>query len=132
MNLKNPINIPIEASVKYTLSEYYRVVADHAPVALQESGKKGSMWFMRNIVPLIACVFAILRRKLRPRYRFSISNEGIKRQSDTGELIKTWPEISRVRVYSESFLIEIKEGAMVLPYRTLTTEQHKQLRAAFA
>jgi hypothetical protein len=131
MELKRRFAEPIEAAVEYSLADYYRAVADHAPQALKESGKSGPVWFMRNIVPLIACVVAVSTKKLKPQYHFTISNEGIVRRSDAGELVKPWSDVNRIRVYSQSYLVEVKEGAMVLPYRAFTAKQQSQLREAF-
>ena len=81
MNMAEPFE-SIEFPVKYSLTDYYAIIADHVPNAVRENSKKSSAvsaWLVCKIVPTLSCAVAMLNGKLRPTYMFTISAEAIKR-----------------------------------------------------
>ena len=116
----------IEFQIKYSLRDYYLVIADHTPHAVREISKKSSAftaWLICKVVPTISCLAALLSRKLKPTYSFLISNDGVRRRSGSQELFVSWDEIVRIRKYTTTFFIELKKGgAMPLPYRFLSED----------
>ncbi len=125
----------IEFQVKYSLADYYAIIADHVPIAVQENPKKSSAfsaWLVCRIVPTISCAVAILNGKLRRTYTFTISAKAIKRTADKKELLVTWEEVKKVRQYRSSFFIELKKGgALPLPYRALSDDHRSKLDRLF-
>ena len=125
----------IEFPIKYSLSDYYAIIADHVPNAVRENPKKSSAfskWLVCKAVPTISCTIAILNGKLRPTYEFEISPEAIRRTAGTRELLVTWEEVKRVRKYSSTFFIELKKGgALPLPYRSLSKDHRAKLDKLF-
>lgn len=126
---------PIEVTVKYSLSDYYKIISNHVPYAVQENPKKSSpigAWLIRKVVPTISCIVAIANGKLKPSYHFTVSPEGVRRSGGKREMLVPWSDIVKVRNYGTNFFIELKRGgALPLPYRFLTHEQRDVLNRAF-
>jgi hypothetical protein len=125
----------IEVSVKYSLDDYYKIIADHVPNAVRENSRKSSAlgaWITCKVVPTISCLVAVLNGKLKPTYHFTVSSEGVRRSGGARELFVTWSEIKKVRNYGTNFFMELeKGGALPLPYRFLSKEQRDILDNAF-
>ena len=54
---------------------------------------------------------------------FLIDDGGITRTSNDGAHAITWLQVKSVIKYGSSFLIELEDGAMPIPYRVLSADQ---------
>ena len=71
----------IEFAIKYSLGDYYKIISDHVPNAVEENPKTSSAitgWMICKVVPTISCMVAIANGKLKPTYHFIISSDGTK------------------------------------------------------
>lgn len=171
---------PIEFETKYSLPEYFDIIAERASRAFAAKRAKpgattqrygwflgavvlmvGGIWALQNglpgtatltivmafaaglnwavtteyghafVVPLIVCALAICLRKLKPTYRFRIDDSGIRRSVGSEDFSASWSDVVRVENYAHAFMIELKQGAMPILYRSVPGDQRKRLEQAF-
>ena len=132
---------PFTVSVSYRLPEYLSVVWEYAPVALAEhaqakqpgSKPKPFKVLLGRLVGTALSVPMFFYKVSRVGIcQFDFTDAGVTRKSKLGELQTSWSEVKHVRALKRAFLIIKERGAMPVPYRCLSREQHNELGEFFS
>jgi len=130
-----PPVVPLRFHVSYRLREYFRLVSSHVIAELArrkiEQGKKISA-FDVFILRSCLCLFVppiFLYKVLRVgSCDFKFDETGIVRRSKGGDLVVPWAQIVANHKYPAGYLFAEADGAMPVPLRALTDEQHAVLK----
>ena len=118
----------VQFDVAYQFAEYRLFVFDHLH---QLKGKRVGV-FGRFLVTVVAAPMFFLKKMKMPLSSFTVDADGISRRTSGGELRLSWGEVTAVHRYSPGYLIEMKRGAVPIPYRCLNESQRSSLEAFVA
>ena len=134
-----PIHHPdVEFVVSYRLPEYLSFVREHGPViAARVYAARGKPFSGLSSLHLVlvqafaAIGFYVKKWRLKS-CTFTVSVEGVRRQSALGTKFVPWNEFAEVHEYSQGFMVCLHAGAMPLPYRCLSAAKKVELCKHFA
>lgn len=117
--------------VKYQLKEYLEVVRNHAQSLRTKAGKDS---FFRNLVD--EAIFATFGTAMFffkswrvGECAFTLSSEGVTRNSRDGVVTIPWSCVQALRKYDSSYLVDMGDGAMPIPFRVLSVEQQRAIES---
>jgi hypothetical protein len=122
--------------VSYRLGEYLKIVSSHVVAELArrktEQGKKISLLdvlILRSFLCLFVPPIFLFKVLKVGSCDFHFDDVGIVRSSKQGELVVPWREVVAVHQYPAGYLFAQVDGAMPVPLRVLTDEQHALLKS---
>lgn len=125
--------------VSYQLGEYLRIVTAHVLAELArrkiEQGKKISrldVVILRTCLLLFVPPIFLFKVLKVGTCDFHFDDTGIVRRSNGGELVVPWAEIVAIHTYPAGYLFAQIDGAMPVPFRVLSDEQHVLLKGYIA
>ncbi|MFC0167332.1 YcxB family protein [Pseudoduganella danionis] len=135
MQVVQPALASLRFHVSYRLGEYLGIVTSHVIAELTrrkiEQGKKISLL---DILVLRSCLLLVIP----PIFMFKVlkvgacdfhfDDAGITRRSKGGELVVPWAEVIAIHTYPVGYLFAQSDGAMPVPFRVLSDEQHALLK----
>lgn len=133
------VEIPIASlnfHVSYRLGEYLKMVSAHVIAELArrkiEQGKKISqldVLVLRSCLCLFVPPIFLFKVLKVGSCDFHFDDVGIVRRSKQGELVVPWSEVVAIHQYPTGYLFAQVDGAMPVPLRVLTEEQHALLKS---
>ncbi len=131
-----PSQLLIRVSVSYKLGEYITILREC--VQLHEANEPARTWWlarlwnsqtMQNVgLALIAPPLFLVKKALAGTCTFEFTTSGLTRISRYKRLFKTWDEVKFVHELPSSYLVELNEGFLPVPYRTFSPEQRSEFR----
>ncbi len=120
--------LPLEFSVRYTLSEYVSFMWQHAHYLIRRRriGAPAS-WYMLVKSTWNSAFHFVMQGRSRHTYEFTIDRHGIVRTGPGGVTLIGWEDVSVVRSYSRGRLLVLKRGTLPIPARCLSREQSDNL-----
>ena len=118
----------IEFSVRYRLGEYLKFVTEHA-FDTEESLRtlRGVRRHVARTALLTVAFFGYFYKVSRVgQCNFRVDGEGVSRDTKIGPGSVLWSRVKSVHSYSPGFLVELESGAMPVPFRVLSPEQHQK------
>jgi hypothetical protein len=118
----------IEFSVRYRLREYLQFVTEHA-FDTQDALRTldGARRHLARIaLQSVATLGFVYKSSRVGRCDFAIDAAGVSRRTKSGLGSVPWSRVKAVHIYSLGFLVELESGAMPIPFRVLSPEQHSQ------
>jgi hypothetical protein len=122
--------------VSYRLGEYLKMVSAHTIAELArrkiEQGKKISpldVLILRSCLCLFVPPIFLFKVLKVGSCDFHFDDAGIVRRSKQGELVVPWSEVVAIHQYPTGYLFAQIDGAMPVPLRVLTDEQHALLKS---
>jgi hypothetical protein len=128
MRCNLPRSEGLRFSVRYDFAEYRSFLLDHMRAT---EGRLPSYPVRVFLLSYAAMVFAVKRWRM-PLCEFRIDQAGIRRSSAAGELDIGWSGVTAIRRYSRGYLVELGQGAIALPYRSLAPSQRERLESLIA
>lgn len=136
MQTSEPPIASLSFHVSYRLGEYLKIVSSHVLAELaRRKIRQGKKISLLDILILRSCLFLFVP----PIFLFKVlkvgscgfhfDDAGIVRSSKQGELIVPWGEVVAVYQYPTGYLFAQADGAMPVPQRVLTDEQHALLKS---
>jgi len=130
-----PAEPPICFAVSYRLTEYLAILREHVPRGLlaweQARGKVADgrlSWSTRAalklMVPLVGAMVFARKKRLMPVCRFTVDEQGLVRDTAAGRLVIAWNDVRAVHRLSGAWLVDKGAGAVPIPYRCLSADQH--------
>jgi len=125
------ISTPITFSVSYRWTEWLAFALPHSAAMLVAQGKlkagQNLPWYIYSLAPFTLIIFAYKKYKL-PICRFSIDQSGVVRRARDKVKVCSWDDFTAAYSYPPGILLALKEGAMPIPRRCLSTSQWLQLK----
>ena len=123
----------LEFSVRYRLWEYLDVVTEHS-FATEDALR--SLTGIKRILAMAALrtisTLMFLYKSFRiGQCHFKIDSTGISRRSNGEDGSVSWSKVKALHTYTSSYLVDLQDGAMPIPFRVLRAEQ-VQLLQTFA
>lgn len=121
--------------VNYRLVEYLKIVSSHMVAELaRRKIEQGKSISLLDVLIIRSCLFLFVP----PIFLFKVlkvgscdfhfDDIGIVRRSKQGELVVPWNEVTAIHQYPAGYLFAQVDGAMPVPLRVLTDEQHALLK----
>ncbi|WP_024892062.1 YcxB family protein [Luteimonas huabeiensis] len=121
--------VPLAFEVAYRLREYLAFAVDHA-VDTDAFVRRAPRWkvrLFRIALAGVASVAFLVKTRRHGACRFEIDADGLRRTTRRGTSGVPWTRVKAVHLYRPGYLIELREGAVPIPFRALDPSQ----RAAF-
>ena len=121
--------------VNYKLSEYLKVLRDFFPIMMRRDSElkckrfKGVRWYHNTLILIMAPPMFAFKKIVVGTCSFTIDEEGISRKSKTGKKVIPWTSVLEVHELTEAYLIELKEGALPLPFRCFNSRDIELFRS---
>ena len=111
--------------VKYQLKEYLEVVRNHAQSLRTEPGKASRFRSLLDeaIIATFGTTMFFFKSWRVGTCTFTLCSEGVTRSSKGGAVTIPWSRIEALRKYNSSYLVDMGDGAMPIPFRVLSTHQ---------
>lgn len=124
----------VVADVKYQFFEYMQVVRDRLDDTQGGQARWYDWWIDTFALPAFLSLLFVIKTNRVGRCTFTIDTIGITRSSKNGTFTSTWSEIDDIKRYRTSYLVILSgdEGAMPLPFRTLSVSQLRAVDAWIA
>lgn len=126
---------PLSFHVSYRLGEYLKIVSSHMVTELaRRKIKQEKKISPLDVLILRSCLYLFvppifLYKVLKVgSCDFNFDDEGIVRRSKQGELVIPWSEVVAIHQYPAGYLFAQVDGAVPVPLRVLTDEQHALLK----
>jgi hypothetical protein len=127
----------IRFEVIYTLREYLSIVRERTAIELEQvARKKGKSQgrlsractsaLLAVFVTLFAAPMFWVKKRAMPLCSFHIDSELMIRTTKAGELKVPWSSVTQVHRLAEAYVVEMKGGAMPLPYRVFSLGSRAQ------
>jgi len=136
--IESPI-VPLRFHISYRLGEYFSLVSSHVISELTrrkiKQGKKISLldvFVLRSCLCLFIPPIFLFKVLKVGSCDFTFDETGIVRRSKGGELVVPWGDVVAIHEYSAGYLFAQDDGAMPVPLRVLTYEQHALLKSYIA
>jgi hypothetical protein len=119
-----PAALPLQFSVRYTLTEYVSFMWQHARhlIRRRRIGAPAS-WYMLVRSTWSAAFHFVVQGRSRHTYDFAIDRHGIVRTGPGGVTLIGWADVSAIRSYSRGRMLVLKRGTLPIPARCLSREQ---------
>jgi hypothetical protein len=119
--------------VRYSLVEYLSFMWEHGGYLIRRRHIRWPLGlYLRVKSTLAAAVHFVLLRRGRRTYEFSIDQHGIVRTSDTGVTLIDWDDVSRIRTYTNGFMMILKRGTLPIPFRCLNGKEVEAMKGIAA
>jgi hypothetical protein len=119
--------------VRYSLVEYLSFMWEHGGYLIR---RRHIHWplglYLRVKSTLAAAVHFVLLRRGRRTYEFTIDQHGIVRTSETGVTLIEWNDVSRIRTYTNGFMMILKRGTLPIPFRCLNGKEVEAMKGIAA
>jgi hypothetical protein len=126
----------IRLTISYTLAEYLSFVRDHLPALLarRAGGKtyKPPGVLSRALIVAGASLSFLSKKCKMPICDFLITDEYVRRTTNSGELLVPWSDVRAVHRYSQGFLVEKANGGLPLPYRCFSESERTEFERLVA
>jgi hypothetical protein len=120
--------LPLEFSVRYTLTEYVSFMWQHAHHLIRRRRIQApASWYMLIKSTWASAFHFVTQGRSRHTYAFTIDRHGIVRTGPGGVTLIGWEDVSAIRTYSRGRLLVLKRGTLPIPARCLTREQSDHL-----
>jgi hypothetical protein len=120
--------LPLEFSVRYTLTEYVSFMWQHARHLIRRRRIHApASWYMLVKSTWSAAFHFVMARRSRHTYEFTIDRHGIVRTGPGGVTLIGWEDVSAIRCYSRGRMLVLKRGTLPIPARCLDREQSASL-----
>jgi hypothetical protein len=115
--------------VRYSLVEYLSFMWEHGGYLIRRRHIRWPLGlYLRVKSTLAAAVHFVLLRRGRRTYEFTIDQHGIVRTSDTGVTLIDWDDVSRIRTYTNGFMMILKRGTLPIPFRCLNGKEVEAMK----
>lgn len=122
--------LPLEFSVRYTLTEYVSFMWQHARHLIRRRRIQApASWYMLVKSTWSAAFHFVMAGRSRHTYGFTIDRHGIVRTGPGGVTLIGWEDVSAIRCYSRGRMLVLKRGTLPIPARCLDREQSATLAA---
>ncbi|MES2757619.1 MAG: YcxB family protein [Pseudomonadota bacterium] len=120
--------LPLEFSVRYTLSEYVSFMWQHAHHLIRRRRIQApASWYMLVKSTWASAFHFVMQGRSRHTYEFTVDRHGIVRTGPGGVTLIGWEDVVAIRSYSRGRLMMLKRGTLPIPARCLTREQSDSL-----
>lgn len=123
----------IRFSVRYRLGEYLAFVTEHSfqtEEALRET-RGAKRLVARLFLQAVASVGFLYKIARLGRCDFVITAAGLSRRTKLGTSSVPWSSVRAVHICTPGYLVELREGAVPIPFRVLG-QQQRELFCIFA
>ena len=118
----------VRIEVNYAFGEYMSVLRQYIRQTEAESPPAASMlarfWRSRAVesvgLALLAPPSFLIKKLVLGRCAFEFSSSGIERVSRGRRAARNWNQVKRVLALESAYLIELNEGALLIPYRSFS------------
>lgn len=120
--------LPLQFSVRYTLTEYVSFMWQHAHYLIRRRRIQApTSWYMLVKSTWASAFHFVVQGRSRHTYEFTIDCHGIVRTGPGGVTLIGWEDVSAIRRYSGGRLLVLKRGTLPIPARCLSREQSDNL-----
>jgi hypothetical protein len=119
--------------VRYSLVEYLSFMWEHGGYLIRRRHIRWPLGlYLRVKSTFAAAVHFVLLRRGRRTYEFTIDQHGIVRTSDSGVTLIDWDDVSRIRTYTNGFMMILKRGTLPIPFRCLNGKEVEAMKGIAA
>ena len=126
-------SLPVRFDVTYRLREYLEIVRAHTfETTIPADSSKLQRIFYHMLLTVVGTVLFLYKSHRVGTCTFTLDATGITRRSKGGEFSFPWSDVTAIHQYRSGYLIAKGEGAMPIPFRVMSEQQHKSVAALVA